>query len=228
MAYGSVLTAVKMRLRLKKKTRRKMLFGSFGLLLLLFLAFSVTTRNPDVDEPEEDKAKEITIGYCPTMNQYLNSFFYGMQNVKFTEYPSAASAIQQLRAGQVDAVLIGRVSRQSEIREGIKELRLGKGFTLISDSTKTILASELSKARVHTAVPEEIARTVLPENDFLFYESNEKARESGISEAVLISWDDFRDEDHLLIPVYSDGRKIEKFRSPVLYFDESIEDLMHV
>jgi hypothetical protein len=45
---------------------------------------------------------------------------------------------------------------------------------------------------------------------------------------VLISWDGFRDEDQLLIPVYPDGRKVEMFRSPVLYFDEAIEGFLGI
>lgn len=75
------------------------------------------------------------------------------------------------------------------------------------DSPKAVITTALLEAAVTAHFPEF--------QQVAYVGSTEEALTKGTP--VLIDWDEWRDGYHLVIPVYPDGRKVAKFRTPVVY-----------
>jgi hypothetical protein len=134
-------------------------------------------------------------------------------------FPNAASAIQALHAGQVDAILIGRKVHAHESPEGLFIHPLRPGYTLITETQRTVGLAELAGMTVHTALPDSIAQSLLPAGTAIItHPDMEQAMDNGLASAVLLSWEDVEPWHQLLIAVDAQGNKIAVFRAPFLVF----------
>ena len=80
--------------------------------------------------------------------------------------------------------------------------------------------SNLKQINVHTAVKKEVAENFYPNfPNWKFYDDNKSALLGGLSKAVLIDWNEWKDDFELLIPMTDTG-KSPQFRTPIIYFNE--------
>ncbi len=205
-----------------------------SLLLIVLLAETLSTGfspsgavlavAPDPAARISDPAGEETafegisakLGYCPTMEgrARLLESAWGLEAVGFE---TASQTLGALAAGEIDIALIGRMATDGETGAEVGHLRLEDGYTLISDQKRLVDYASLAGMTIHTSLPEDVARGLMPDANLIFYGSFQDAVSSGIHEAVLIDWDDYNGEYGLLIPMLG-GKKVEKFRVPVLYY----------
>jgi len=161
-------------------------------------------------------SEEIRLAYCPTMESFANDLQQKNPHLILVKTVSSADALSLLAQGDVTVVLIGRLAKEEELQTDIHQKILGGGYTLISKEKSFIDLSELSSITVHTAVKQSIAEGLLPFTPIEYYSSTTEAVSEGLTDAVLIHWDEFRDEYALLVVL--DGQlKAEQFRIPVLY-----------
>ena len=179
------------------------------LLVILSSVYSVRTNG-------EFSIEVVKMGYCPTMSLFAEEIASNNGNVVLIEGANAAEVLKDLSKGKINLALIGRMAKNFEAK-GAEHLFLGEGYTLVGNKKRLVTMQELAESRVHTYVDEKLVRKLVPNSQIIFYNNIEDAIEAGISEVVLIDWKEFSDEHELVIPVYSDGRKVEHFRMPVLY-----------
>lgn len=179
--------------------------------------------------------KQIVLGYCPTMGELAKEIELKNEFVKIKPYESSAKGLKDLNNEMIDAVLVGRVAENSEIKNEVFEKRLREGFTLIGSEKRMINVDEIKNENIHTFENESIVIEYLEDYDssvlkkVVFYNSFEEAVNARINGIVFISWNDFRDDYSLVIPVDEKGNKIERFRIPIIYsFDESIIEELKV
>lgn len=179
--------------------------------------------------------KQIVLGYCPTMGELAKEIELKNEFVKIKPYESSAKGLKDLNNEMIDAVLVGRVAENSEIKKEVFEKRLREGFTLIGSEKRMINVDEIKNENIHTFENESIVIEYLEDYDssvlkkVVFYNSFEEAVNARINGIVFISWNDFRDDYSLVIPVDEKGNKIERFRIPIIYsFDESIIEELKV
>ena len=197
--------------------KRLLILGAMVVLILL-LGRNITTNAT---------YKEIILGYCPTMQENAEEISVANNNVVLVKQASTSDALMSLKKGSVDAVLIGRLAKQSEI-ENVNELALKNGYTLITNEKRFIQKSELQKIRIHTSLNKNIAEQILPDIDVVYYQSTEEAVSKGLIEAVLIDWRDFKDNYELLV-IMDGNNKVKEFRIPVLYFfDKKLLDNLNL
>lgn len=194
-----------------------------GLMCLIVLMIT-SGCNQESDVPDKTP---VTFGYCPTMAELAEEIRTYNHHISLEAYGSTGQALSALNKGQVDAVLVGRLAKASELNDAF-EIRLRDGLTLVGRQKIFLSLSELEESNIHTYVSEERAREYLPETkDIVYHDSFETAIKEGLDDMVLIDWHDFSDNLELVIPVDAYMNKVEKFRIPVLYsFDkEKIEYL---
>ncbi|MFP4523832.1 MAG: hypothetical protein ACLFO2_00755 [Candidatus Woesearchaeota archaeon] len=186
-----------------------------GVAVLLLVAGC----DDEVGAPEEP----VTLGYCPTMSGLAERVASENPVVSLRPFDFTAQALQGLNDGLVDAVLVGRPAREGELDDAF-EKRLGTGLTLVGRQKRLISVAELGRSRIHTAADEGLARDYLPPTaEVVFHDSVESALREGLDEMVLVDWDEYSDGLRLVIPVDAAGRKVERFRLPVLYsYDEGV------
>jgi len=179
--------------------------------------------------------KQIVLGYCPTMGELAKEIELKNEFVKIKPYESSAKGLKDLNNEMIDAVLVGRVAENSEIKNEVFEKRLREGFTLIGSEKRMINVDEIKNENIHTFENESVVIEYLEDYDssvlkkVVFYNSFEEAVNARINGIVFISWNDFRDDYSLVIPVDEKGNKIERFRIPIIYsFDESIIEELKV
>ncbi|RLA80710.1 MAG: hypothetical protein DRG33_01930 [Deltaproteobacteria bacterium] len=171
--------------------------------------------------------KRIRLGFCPTMEKYAQQIGILDENIGLFLFGSAAGALKALNYDDIDIVFIGRIAKKNEIRANTKEIRLGEGCTLISDQKRLIDYQNLANMNIHTALYEKEAKNIISDNaNIIYYKTLQEAIDNGIHEAVLINWNDYKDEYELLIPT-ENGGKVELFRTPVLYFNNLDENYIH-
>lgn len=170
-----------------------------------------------------DFGEEFRLGYCPTMEAYAERIQSEHPLVEAIPLGSSTEALTLLRENKITATLIGRVAKQNEIEDDTGNIWLSEGHTLITRSKRFVEYQALSNSTIHTALPEETVRPLLPAHTRVIYHNTaEEAVLAGIDEAVLINWRDHDDRFNLLVPL-SDGRKIEAFRVPIVYFNPGNE-----
>jgi hypothetical protein len=160
-------------------------------------------------------AKKSLLAYCPTMEPVAMRIFGLNENIALKRMDSTAEIMFDLSNGAVDIALVGRLATSLE-KGSAQELVIGTGYTLIGRQKIFISRSSLASAIVHTSVSDITAKELLPGSDIIFYDSLDEAVSNGISDAVLISWDDFK-EGYNLIVVMDGVHKAPEFRIPVLY-----------
>ncbi len=170
--------------------------------------------------------KKIILGYCPTMEPYALKISSNLPNIEILNLGSAANALAYQRDKISDVTLIGRRAKKREITDETKELILKSGFTLVSNYRGMIEESNLKQINIHTAIKKDIAEKFYPNfPNWIFYDDKNTALLNGLSEAVLISWDDWIDDFELLIPM-TDMGKSPQFRTPIIYFNKLDENII--
>lgn len=157
----------------------------------------------------------ISLGYCPTMKPLAEKIANTNENILLVEQSSSAQALQELNNHKIDVALIGRKAEQNEI-QSVNERMLGQGYTLVTNTKKFIQENELTNIKVHTAIEESIANQMLPTTEIIFYSTTQEAISQGLQEAVLIDWNEYKDEFELLV-ILNGMDKSDKFRIPILY-----------
>ncbi len=158
-------------------------------------------------------ASSQAVGYCPTMEPWGREVASDRE-MDLIRFESAAAVLDALRRGRIEVGVIGRLALRSEYA-GEGE-RLAEGYTLIGP-TKTMIPYEVvTSLAITTALPETVVAAHFPElRQVTYVGSTEEALTKGTP--VLIDWDEWQDGYPLVIPVHPDGRKVAKFRTPVVY-----------
>lgn len=195
-----------------------------GLLFLINVYAMVGCKLLD-EQVISPTALPMTLGYCPTMKPYIQSLVDSTQNLSAVQFDNAAMAIQSLVSGEVQAALIGRMARHSEINEDIRLHRIEDGFTLIALNQAVIPYEALLDARIFTMEENKDAHALLPQDASITYYQNFDQMMSDLdrSSAVLLRWSEVPNSFQLLMPVDGQGNKIPEFRSPHFYFNNTLE-----
>ncbi len=160
--------------------------------------------------------EKITLGFCPTMSEHAE--IIAESGISLKQFGSAAEVLENLRDGKISIAIIGRIAKESEVTEDIDKATLCDGLTLISGSKALIEGNDLKSLKVATYLSKDKIKDY--EGDFgevVILNSLDDAISQKSIGAVLIDWKDFKDDFELLIPM-NEGKKIEKYRIPVLYF----------
>jgi hypothetical protein len=198
----------------------------FGVFLLAVLLPGSTKDKTDGSEALGAQPKTLRIGYCPTMRIYAEKIDTA-DNTVVIEYETSYSALQALRSGVIDAVVIGRKAYPEELSAGINYVQVDtEAVTLVSDQYQTIPVTKLQELVIHAAV--DPVPELLAELNLIQYQDVKEALEKGLSDAVLIRWVDIDySSADLVVPEYPDGSKLDLFRTPFIYYKKDLsEDLL--
>ncbi len=191
-----------------------------ALLIVLFVVGIVLAMKNFASEPSGLRPREeqsLILGFCPTMEPYAQEISAQNERVSLHVFPNSSFALAFLREGKIDGALIGRKARAQEISSGIKERRIANGWTLLAPATRDIAYQDLKKEVVHTYLDErEVQGFLPPETHIIFYEIKEMVFGLDDQQIILADWQDVGSEYGLLIPT-ENGRKVPRFRAPVLY-----------
>ena len=188
-----------------------------NLILILILLFSLSSCFLYDEATKSDNLLSF-IGYCPTMEDYAKEYAKE-NNMVPVKVDTTSVALQNLKQGNLDAVIVGRKAHRSEITPATIESQLEDGYTLISNNQNLIQEFQLSNYIIHTYIDSEIAKELIPNSEIVYYENFENALVNGISgypNAMLIDWRDYKDNFPLLIPMRGNS-KVPEFRTPFLY-----------
>lgn len=206
--------------RYDETMNKKMLYGMGALVLVLIVLYLL--NDPILDDAT---AESIRLGYCPTMRLFAEEIALQNENIQLIRMGSSSEALDALHKGTTDVALIGRLAQDGEIdTQNIFEKRLSEGYTLISPEKRFIQKEELVGLIVHTYLSEDVAKQVLPDSDIIFHDEISLAMAQLLKHPVLISWDDYDDED--LLVVMSGSEKEMRFRLPTLYStNDNLKDI---
>lgn len=170
---------------------------------------------------------KIKLGYCPTMTPYAETFDKNIENLELVQMPGAATVMNMLKSGDIDAALIGREAYERELNSSIKKKRLKSGYTLVYKDKVGIPKEQLKEIAIKTYLPKDIVETILPILDnVIFFPTYEACEEENGDIPMLIDWKDFKDRHEMLIPKEPDGMKTAIFRAPVIFYNDKIEDFI--
>lgn len=204
------------------KMKRKNTILTIALIVLLILTGCHSTNINAKQDTDLMIKEKLTLGYCPTMSDYAKAI--KSDNLDIIPFGSTFEILKNLRQEKIDIALVGRIAKENEIAPNYGEIQIGEGLTLITDSKRLIDISELHKIKIATYLSEE--KIEMYKDDFLeviYTENIDQALLSRDKNVILIDWKDFQDDFELLIPI-KEGKKIEKYRIPVLYFNKNIQD----
>ena len=192
----------------------------YGLLIIAVTVLALVNGGGKTEvikeEFEEATFQKPVLGYCPTMKTHAQSIAADA-DLTLKAYGTTAEAISALKKGVVDAILVGRPAKKSELKEAF-ELKLRGGYTLVGKTKRLLRLDELTQKKIHTAVEKEEFSQYMPQTENVIYHNSlEEALKNGINEVVFINWDDYSDDYELLIPIDDGGNKVEKFRIPIVY-----------
>ncbi len=167
-------------------------------------------------EEESEQLETYKIGYCPTMEPHLQSL--EQEKIESIPLDSSGQVLRQLNQGNIDAALIGRKARSNEYQGEGKILE--QGHTLVSSQGGVIPTDDLDEITVNTYLDGEIQEEY-PELNFRF---QEKLEDINKDDLMLIDWEDWNEELELVIPLHTDSSKDERFRTPILYTQEDLDE----
>ncbi|MFP4112625.1 MAG: hypothetical protein ACLFUO_06540 [Candidatus Woesearchaeota archaeon] len=199
---------------------KNILYGIGALVLIIssLVLLKGTTSGNATAEP-------IRLGYCPTMRLFAEDIALQNENIQLIHMGSSSKALNALHKGNIDVALIGRLAQDGEIdTHNMFEKRLSKGYTLISKEKRFIQKEELVGLTVHTYLSEDIAKQILPDSDIMYHKEITHAKAQLGTYPVLISWDDYDNED--LLVILSGSEKEIRFRLPTLYsINNNLKDI---
>ncbi len=184
--------------------------GTISTLLLFFHLGEIDNATGDAVSTFSI-SKNVTLGYCPTMESYLE--LLEDESFDFSSVSSANEALRKLEDGSLDVVLIGR--RAYEYEYSPNEVILMEGYTLVAEEGGLIYSEELGYLEIQTYVKDVELEEFFPDLNLNYHETFEEA--VGYGGVALVKWSDWNDDLQLVIPVHGDGRKDIRFRTPVLY-----------
>ncbi len=166
----------------------------------------------------------MKIGYCPTME----SFVYNISKEKefnVINLGSAGAVFMALNQGRIDVGIVGRTAKMREF-SGYKK-RIGEGYTLITNKKQMILNDDLPIIKINTALPEALVKGRFSYLKNVVYHKTIN-NELSDGKVWLISWDDWKDNFELLIPVDEQYNKNPDFRVPHIFSkkEEYITEIM--
>ena len=155
----------------------------------------------------------MKIGYCPTMAFFIDEIAKKIEFEKIN-LGSAQSVLTALNNNYIDIGIIGRTAKKTEFN-GFKK-RIKNGYTLVTNKKQMILNNDLPHLKINTNISENIVKTNFPYlKNVIFHKTiNFNLKDY---EIWLISWDDWKDEYELLIPVDEQYNKNSDFRVPHLF-----------
>lgn len=188
------------------------------LMVIILALFSACAPNPEATD--EQHLAEVILGYCPTMQPHAQAIAGAHQNVTLQRFENSGAALAALKAGQVHAILIGRIAWQQEHNDDLRLVRLVDGLTLIAQHPGVIRFEDLPKIRIFTHEAEAAIKDLIPVRiNVIYYDRYDEMRKAlDASAAVLVRWSQVTPTDNLLIPVDGTGNKISGFRSPHFYY----------
>lgn len=194
-----------------------------ALLVIILALLSACTPKPEASD--ELPLVEITLGYCPTMQPHAQALAGAHHNITLQQYENSSIALEALKAGRIQAALIGRVAWPHEHTDDLRLVRLIDGLTLIAQQPGVIRFEDLPKIRILTHELEAAIQDLIPvRNNIIYYDDFNQMRSAfDGTVAVLLRWSQVGPSDNLLIPVDGYGNKIAVFRSPHFYFLASME-----
>ena len=197
---------------------------AFFVLLASAIGLSVFFDRDIEDEVKgETEVNLVKLGYCQTFEQFAIDIGQKNENIVLEKLDSSFAVLSELGEGNLDYGLIGRKAYGYELAPGTQEIPLQEpGLTLISQEKGFVDYDELKNLEIHTYLEKEIVEDFFEFGNITFHDEIEKAIEEGLNSAVLISWQDWDDDFELLIPI-DEFKKVEKFRTPILYTKD--EDL---
>ena len=137
---------------------------------------------------------------------------------------SAGAVFRALEAGEVDVGIVGRMAKNVEFSGYWK--RVGTGYTLVNDRKQMILNDELPLLKINTSLSESLVEKKFSYlKNVIYHDKMSEVLDSG--DVWLISWEDWRDNFELLIPVDKDYNKNPDFRVPHI-FSKTKENLEKV
>ncbi len=181
---------------------------------ILILITALMNNNTEYTNDFEN----ITILFCPTMKIHLDNT--SIDNANLKKVMNTQKALEKLNTGEGDLALVGRLKRPFELNDHFRELILFNRYTIASNERFALDEKDLAKIDVHTYLLEEKLKEF--NLNFVFHKSKENAMRDG--EIFLIPWNDF-DENLELVNVMQGQNKVEKYRNPVIYYNEEKEQL---
>lgn len=180
--------------------------------IILSILFITTIFLTGCMNKHTKKEEILKVGFCPTMQEEALRLKRENKNIELVSFVSTNEVLENLKLNQIQAALIGRKAKISEIENDLNENRLKKdSHTLITTTKQIILENDLKKIEISTCLSEK-TKELYPELKLNFKDCNYKN-----GDPWLISWDNFSDEFELLIPINEYGEKIKKFRTAHLY-----------
>lgn len=208
-------------------------FKTFVISLIFGVAIALAACTPQQEilpanvlpsETVVPHQQEVRIGFCPSMTETLQLLEQKYQTIDSIAYPSAGAAFAGLHKGKVDAIIVGRIANLSELTDNLRFVRQQDGLTLVSRQTGMIYYDDLPIVPIHTSEEAATIKGMLPDSTkIIYYETIAQAFAQGYEEAVLLRWSEVDPQFGLLIPVDKQGNKVQAFRSPHLYYLESLE-----
>jgi len=199
---------------------------TIAFLIIFFVGLTLITifeNNQDEEEVKGEKEeKKLTLAYCNDFIQ--DAIALAEQNdLDLKRLPNSFDVLANLKSGNIDYAVIGRRAYSDEINSEIVEIPMKEyGWTLVSSERDFVEYSDIENLEIHTYLDqEEIQDFFSYEPSFVFHEDIDSAFSSGIA---LISWEDFRDDFELVIPMQDDTR-LEKFRTPILFMRKDARPL---
>ena len=184
--------------------------GTVSILLLFFHLGGIDNATGDAISTFSI-SKNVTLGYCPTMEDHLE--LLEGNSLDFLRVSSASEALLKLEEGHLDAVLIGRRANRNEY--GPNEVILKEGYTLVAEGGGVIYVEDLGQLEVHTYPTNSGLEKIFPDLNLYYHETVEEAVNHG--DFILVKWTDWSDDLGLVVPIYEDGNKDSRFRTPILY-----------
>lgn len=195
-----------------------------GIVMLALLS----ACNPNPEQTIEQPSQQIKLGYCPTMEPYVQALVETHPFVTPILFENSAVAMGALQAGVVQAILIGRTAWEHELTDSLRLLLLEDGLTLIIRNPGLIRYEDLPKIRILTHEEETAIQDLIPVRSNVTYYDNFDLVLADMdgSAAVLLRWSQVSPADNLLIPIDAAGLKIPAFRSPHFYYLDSMEETL--
>ncbi len=176
----------------------------------------------------------VPIGIIPPVRPYISeaeTFF------EFHLFYDEDQAIKALERKMVDGVIIDRRLYPGTFPSEWKEIILIEGYTLVKFKEEAVIRySDLEHVRINTYIEDEgiedVIRELLPDPEVVFFHGDINRMSSfslANDDPMLIKWEDFdKMSFKLLIPVDENHRRIQKFRTPVLYYDNLMDEELAV
>jgi len=193
-----------------------------GVIVVSFFWIRGSAKSIDQTGTNPKTPAKLIVGYCPTMRSYLH--LLDTQAYEFIMLPSSAVVLEQLKLNKIDLALVGRKAKTRELSHNTQEQLLIDGLTLVGQSEASIDLTELSSYTIHTHLDITSIQELFTDSTYIQeHQDLDQALDqlSSNKDLTLISWSQYNDNLHLVIPTNNEIKVLD-FRSPHLYYLEEI------